>query len=529
MDADLALALKLQEEFDRAENVACVESGPLSSTPGAPLSLADQSWEVMDPNPDIRALFLQYNDRFFWGRLAGIEVKWSPRMTLCAGLCVYEGRGGLCSVRLSLPLLKLRPRRDLVQTLLHEMIHAYLFVTDNNKDHDGHGPEFHKHMYRINKEAGVNITVYHTFHDEVAEYRQHWWRCNGPCQSRKPYFGYVKRAMNRAPGPRDPWFRDHQNSCNGTFIKVKEPENYGKKKKKGEGKSDKTSSKAVEQKSPNKDIRTFFGKGHVLSSRSPTKASPQKEVTKKPEVKGLPKFYDTDSDDELDLLAVHPQKNPAKTKNIDYDTSCDEKDLPEAILKDLLSDSEDELLCDALDSQEKLSSPSPSKTTNNDFSKSLGSKTVIDDSETSDLSDKASCSKPSTSKQSETPNNDVQNKLREIWGKKYENQSKNKTFNKTSIKRSLSKPQPATKRIKTDETIDLTSNTVYPKNTLTNDEKLLRHSSTETTSVVEMTRENPVKSSFNVIETDVCKCPVCSKDILSTHINQHLDACLGIT
>lgn len=285
----------------------------------------------------------------------------------------------------------------------------------------------------------------------------------------------------------------------------------------------------VEQKSPNKDIRTFFGKGHVLSSRSPTKASPQKEETKKPEVKGLPKFYDTDSDDELDLLAVHPQKNPAKTKNIDYDTSCDEKDLPEAILKDLLSDSEDELLCDALDSQEKLSSPSPSKTTNNDFSKSLGSKTVIDDSETSDLSDKASCSKPSTSKQSETPNNDVQNKLREIWGKKYENQSKNKTFNKTSIKRSLSKPQPATKRIKTDETIDLTSNTVYPKNTLTNDEKLLRHSSTETTSVVEMTRENPVKSSFIVIETDVCKCPVCSKDILSTHINQHLDACLGIT
>lgn len=118
MDADLALALKLQEEFDRAENVACIESGPLSSTPGAPLSLADESWEVMDPNPDIRALFLQYNDRFFWGRLAGIEVKWSPRMTLCAGLCVYEGRGGLCSVRLSLPLLKLRPRRDLVQTLL---------------------------------------------------------------------------------------------------------------------------------------------------------------------------------------------------------------------------------------------------------------------------------------------------------------------------------------------------------------------------------------------------------------------------
>lgn len=36
----------------------------------------------------------------------------------CAGLCVYEGHGGLCSVRLSTPLLKLRPRKDLVETLL---------------------------------------------------------------------------------------------------------------------------------------------------------------------------------------------------------------------------------------------------------------------------------------------------------------------------------------------------------------------------------------------------------------------------
>lgn len=41
----------------------------------------------------------------------------------------------------------------------HEMIHAYLFVTANNRDRDGHGPEFHKHMYRINGVAGTNITV----------------------------------------------------------------------------------------------------------------------------------------------------------------------------------------------------------------------------------------------------------------------------------------------------------------------------------------------------------------------------------
>ncbi|KAG1673031.1 SprT-like domain-containing protein Spartan [Nymphon striatum] len=94
------------------------------------LSLIDDYWEKADPNPDIHALFLQFNEIFFWKKLTGVEVRWSPRMTLCAGLCSYEGRGGLCSVRLSVPLLNLRPRSDLVNTLLHEMIHVSGYKTD---------------------------------------------------------------------------------------------------------------------------------------------------------------------------------------------------------------------------------------------------------------------------------------------------------------------------------------------------------------------------------------------------------------
>ena len=30
--------------------------------------------------------------------------------------------------------------------------------------------------------------------------------------------------MNRAPGPNDRWFPEHQASCGGTFVKIKEPE-----------------------------------------------------------------------------------------------------------------------------------------------------------------------------------------------------------------------------------------------------------------------------------------------------------------
>ncbi|CAG5135732.1 unnamed protein product [Candidula unifasciata] len=286
---DSYLAKLLQEEYDReaavvlddedqddSRNSSNTESSFVSSydkrKPVVPpreafmqeLSPVDPSLELSDPTPDIILLFLDFNERYFWGSLAGIEVKWSPRMTLCAGLCVYEGRGGLCSVRLSLPLLKLRPRKDLVETLLHEMIHAYLFVTNNDRDHSGHGPNFLSHMKRLNKATGANISVYHTFNDEVDSYQQHWWRCSGPCQRRAPYFGYVKRSMNRAPSAKDFWWPEHQATCGGVYTKVKEPEGYGQKKP-GKGKGKEGAGNAVE---PSKDIRTFWGNGHILSSNT---------------------------------------------------------------------------------------------------------------------------------------------------------------------------------------------------------------------------------------------------------------------
>lgn len=46
------------------------------------MSVVDPQWEVIDPTPDLRALFVEFDKRFFWGKLQGCEVKWSPRMTL---------------------------------------------------------------------------------------------------------------------------------------------------------------------------------------------------------------------------------------------------------------------------------------------------------------------------------------------------------------------------------------------------------------------------------------------------------------
>uniref|UniRef100_A0A915AUI1 SprT-like domain-containing protein n=1 Tax=Parascaris univalens TaxID=6257 RepID=A0A915AUI1_PARUN len=242
-------------------------------------SLVDPQWELLDPTPDVRALFVQFDDIFFEGKLAGCEVKWSTRMTLCAGMCCYEGRGGLCSIRLSKPLLTFRSRKDLVETLLHEMIHAYLFVTVRDRDRDGHGAQFQYHMRRINAVAGTNITIYHSFHAEVANYRQHWWRCDGPCRNRRPFYGFVKRATNRAPGSNDYWWMRHQATCGGKFVKVKEPEGYvhGKRENVGLKQKMRPASSGVDAKDvcPSKTgqrtITDFFtGSGYVLGGNKPS-------------------------------------------------------------------------------------------------------------------------------------------------------------------------------------------------------------------------------------------------------------------
>lgn len=127
----------------------------------------------------------------------------------------------------------------------------------------GHGQNFLAKMQEINRVAGTNITVYHTFHDEVELYKKHWWRCDGTCRVQKPYFGYVKRTSNRAPGPNDFWWNQHLKNCGGKFIKVKEPEKVEKKTKTKEPKKEGQVKRKIPVKKDkptdkDNDIRKFF-------------------------------------------------------------------------------------------------------------------------------------------------------------------------------------------------------------------------------------------------------------------------------
>lgn len=182
-DLDFILALQMQiqadddcELIDEKDSKKKKSSEIIVSPRTSSSSLSDPNWELIDPCPDVHSMFIEFDRKYFWSRLGSCRLEWSKRMTICAGI-FYLKEGGV--IRLSEPLLKFRPRRDLVDTLLHEMIHAYLYLTRNYKDRGAHGPEFLSHAERINREAKTHITVYHSFHDEVNHARQHVWRCNG--------------------------------------------------------------------------------------------------------------------------------------------------------------------------------------------------------------------------------------------------------------------------------------------------------------------------------------------------------------
>ncbi len=184
---------------------------------------------------DIYTYFQIYNEIFFENLLNPVSISWSKKMTSCAG--VFSIYNNIPSIRLSEPLLKFRSITEIKETLLHEMIHAYCHFKkyDMSDDLSGHGKYFKMKMKEINDITGFNISVYHNFIDEVEYYTKYVWRCDGKCRNEKPYYGYVKRQVNRPPQKADKWWDEHEKKCGGKFIRIKptdeEIENEKKKKK----------------------------------------------------------------------------------------------------------------------------------------------------------------------------------------------------------------------------------------------------------------------------------------------------------
>jgi rubrerythrin len=261
-------------------------------------------------NIDVQALFNAYNSLYFDDKLKGMQVRWSNKMTLCAGQFQW-GKKDLkhgAEIVLSEPLLKMRPKSDTLNTLMHEMIHAYLHVTDQ-RDTSDHGTLFTHWMKLLNEAERATISIYHTFHDEVDHYRQHVWACD-KCGN------IVKRAMNRDPnapcGPQDVNFYAHKQICDGSYVKIHAPEKslLRKKDKKKSPIAGKTNQKTIDSflvKDETKTECPVCGKSittdvslHVNSCLDTTQDLSRKRK--------LDEIIDLTSDDEIEEITLEKKK-----------------------------------------------------------------------------------------------------------------------------------------------------------------------------------------------------------------------------
>ncbi|KAK8948798.1 hypothetical protein KSP39_PZI005234 [Platanthera zijinensis] len=156
---------------------------------------------MAEPPPDIHELFCHYNSLYFGDALGACIVSWDPRMTSITADCDCR-EPGLCEISLSQPLLKSCSSTDLKNVLLHEMIHAFLWITHNDSNHSDHGSKFWTIADLINSNDncddvqrpsdGYKITINHGFHDEVDT-----WSAD------ERMFALVKVGTGREPSPSD--------------------------------------------------------------------------------------------------------------------------------------------------------------------------------------------------------------------------------------------------------------------------------------------------------------------------------------
>uniref|UniRef100_A0ACD5X221 Uncharacterized protein n=1 Tax=Avena sativa TaxID=4498 RepID=A0ACD5X221_AVESA len=190
----------------------------------------------LDPEPDIANLFCYYNALYFRDSLGACAVSWAeePLPYGTFSVCDYYPGGGGCIVLLSKSLYECHPESDLKNVLLHEMIHAYMCVKDNNTNHSDHGVNFQKLMNAINSSSvpdahrpigGYGIIMKHDIGNKYHQYR---------CES---CGDLVKSTKIRGPSPDDciermaannlclnsmcQWHR-HEKHCSGSYHPVRE-------------------------------------------------------------------------------------------------------------------------------------------------------------------------------------------------------------------------------------------------------------------------------------------------------------------
>jgi len=126
--------------------------------------------------PYIEQKFDEFNRQMFGGKLPKIPVELSDAKTFL-GQCVYKkrrkpfGKTELYDFRLRINTRLDLPKREVEDTIIHEMIHYYIGY-NQLEDASAHGPIFRKIMNDINRRFGRNLSVSHKSTKEQREHLQ---------------------------------------------------------------------------------------------------------------------------------------------------------------------------------------------------------------------------------------------------------------------------------------------------------------------------------------------------------------------
>ncbi|XP_062199071.1 uncharacterized protein LOC133901653 [Phragmites australis] len=200
---------------------------------------AMEETDLADPNPDVGVLFNHFDGLYFQGALAaaGFSVHWGSSINSSSfGSITFSKPRN--TITLSEPVLRYRSTADRKKALLHEMIHAIIYIKFQRKDR-AHGPIFRDWVDAINScpieddqrpRGGYNLTTRHDFGtEEPRSVKTFLWKC-------KSCGDTLVRPSNQGP-PSDACcienvcnddtcrnmlcrWHNHKKGCRGTYAKV---------------------------------------------------------------------------------------------------------------------------------------------------------------------------------------------------------------------------------------------------------------------------------------------------------------------
>ena len=111
---------------------------------------------------DINQLFVEFDFIFFESIVSKVfSLSFSNKLVSKAGICDYKN----CIIKLNRNLLDYLNEKSVKEVLLHEMVHAYIYLAHRSPEHLKHGKLFKKYSKIINETLQINITVTHNYHE----------------------------------------------------------------------------------------------------------------------------------------------------------------------------------------------------------------------------------------------------------------------------------------------------------------------------------------------------------------------------